>query len=101
MRFFSKIAFITNFCFFVSIIYRIVELKEKAAKIGAAANKVDFNPLVSTVAVLGWVAIFLNIFFVIIFLVQFPTKRYNGIAKFVAYFNLIALPAQVYFYFFT
>lgn len=100
MRFFSKIAFITNLCFFISIIYRIVELKEKAAKI-TAANKVDFNPLVSTVAVLGWVAIFLNIFFVIIFLVQFPTKRYNGIAKFVAYFNLIALPAQVYYYFFT
>ena len=59
------------------------------------------QPIESTISVLGYLAIFVNIIFIVIFLVRYPLKKMNNVGKFVLYFNLLVLPAQLYFHFFS
>lgn len=59
------------------------------------------QPIESTISVLGYLAIFINVVFVVIFLARYPIKKMNGVGKFVLYFNLLVLPAQLYFHFFS
>lgn len=97
MRWFSKVAFIFNVCFFVSMIGRFVTLQQAVPDAGN--NIAKLNPLMSSVVVLGWLAIFVNLVFIIFYLVRYPRKRSNGIPKWIIYFNMISLPAQIIYYF--
>ncbi len=97
MRFFSKLVFILNLCFLITvgiIFYR--------NHFGAKLKEDQFlvsNPIESTISVLGLIAVVVNVFFIVTFLAMYPMKKMNGIGKFVLYFNLIVLPAQIYYYF--
>lgn len=99
MRFFSKVVFLCNLCFLCAIPLRMWE--QAAANKNAVAGSVSFQPIISTVAVLGLIAIFLNIIFVLLFFYRFSFKRMSGVGKFVLIFNLLVLPFQIYYYFFS
>ena len=100
MRFFSRVALICNLCFIVSVIMRLV-------KIGTDAKGKGYNdalkvePIISSIVVLGWIAIFVNIIFVIVFISRYPAKKMNNIPRWIVFFNIILMPMQVYYFFFS
>lgn len=99
MRLFSKIVFICNICFYISLIGRLWMINRPVAE--GSGDVVKLDPFISSVVALGWIAIFLNIAFVLLFLFRFPSKRMDNLGRFIIFFNLIALPAQIFYYFFS
>lgn len=99
MRFFSRLVFILNVCFILSVILRLMEMHAEPKP--GSAGILGFQPLESTIAILGYLAIFINVVFFLIFLVQFPARRMNGLSRLVVFFNLIMFPAQIYYFFFS
>jgi len=97
MRFFSKIVFICNLCFVASVILRFVE-KNNAAK-GRAGQAIPLPFAEGTIAVLGELAIIINIFFCAIALVLLLMKKIKQIPLWIVIFNFIILLAQVYWFF--
>jgi len=114
MRFFSKITFICNCCFVLAVILRRVENYNK--------KKVDFDgaiivqPLQSTIVVLGYGAIFLNLLFLISHLLVKSLNTRQAAEPQQATLNTVvkqAIPAwlirinflffiiQLYYFFFT
>jgi hypothetical protein len=103
MRFLSKLALICNICFIITVIMQIGILMDAGKKTTVNSNGiVHLNPFVSTIVVLGMiVAVFVNLFFIILFVARYPRKKMNDIARWIVYFNMILLPAQIYYLFFT
>ena len=99
MRFFSKLVFICNICFYLSLLGRLWIMSRPVVE--GSTDAVKLNPFISTVVALGWVAIFFNIAFALLFLFRYPSKKMDGLQRFVVFFNLIALPAQIFYYFFS
>ena len=66
MRIFSKIVALCNICFIIAVILRAVELAKRAK--GNHEGAIPFQPLESTVVILGYGAIFINIILVYIVL---------------------------------
>lgn len=98
MKFFAKVTFIFNVCFLISVIFRLVEISRQVK--GNSNGVLGYQPLESTLVVMGYGAIFINIVFVILYMVRYATKRGQGIRRWIAFFNLILLPAQIYYFFF-
>ena len=63
MRFFSKFIFICNCCFVISVIMRYVEIRNSAA--GKDVNVIGFQPLQSSLIVLGYGAVIFNFLFLL------------------------------------
>lgn len=99
MRFFSKFVALLNLCFLITVTmrYYMAQFASKSKSNGVLISQ----PIESTISVLGYLAIFVNIIFLVIFLVFYPSKKMNNIGKPVLYFNLLILPAQLYFHFFS
>jgi hypothetical protein len=99
MRFFARIVFICNLCFIAAAILRLVELDKKSA--GDTSGVLKYQPLESTLAVLGLGAIFVNLIFFIFILMKTISRKPYHIPKWITAFNLFMLALQVYYYFFT
>jgi hypothetical protein len=99
MKFFSKIVFICNLCFVASVILRLVENAKK--KSGSFDGQILLKPLESTLVVLGYGAIFVNLFFLLACLYWVVTKKIEQIPKWIVIVNLIFFPIQVYYFFFS
>ena len=99
MRFFARFTLICNLCFVASIPLRLMEINSKMNN--ATNGSVKLNPAISSIVVLGWIAIFINLFFAILFIARYSSKKMNGIPRWIVYFNLILLPVQIYYYFFS
>ncbi len=100
MRFFSRVALICNLCFIISVIMRLVKIGTNAKGNGYnGALKVE--PIISSIVVLGWIAIFVNIIFAIVFISRYPAKKMNNIPRWIVFFNIILVPMQVYYFFFS
>jgi hypothetical protein len=114
MRFFSKITFVCNCCFVAAVILRWVENanKQKADFSGA----IKLQPLESTLVVLGYGAIFVNLLFLITHLfVKFYTRKpvalqqqsaiavtvKKVIPAWLIWTNFLFFIAQIYYFFFT
>ncbi|WP_462250231.1 hypothetical protein [Ferruginibacter sp.] len=97
MRFFAKIVFICNLCFVASVILRFVE-KKYAAK-GITDHAIPLPFLEGTIAVLGELAMIINIFFCVIALILILMKKIKQIPLWIVIFNFIILLAQVYWFF--
>ncbi len=97
MRFFSKLVFLLNCCFLATVVlrYYMTHFAKDVQENGVLYNQ----PLESTISILGYLAIFINIIFLVSFIVRYPSKKMNSISKFVLYFNALILPAQLYFHF--
>ena len=98
MKFFAKVTFIFNVCFLLNVLLTILPLGKNAN--GNFDGILGYQPLVSTLVILGQTAIFLNLAFIILYLVRYATKKGQGIPRWIAFFNLIILPAQLYYFFF-
>ena len=98
MRFFARLVLICNICFIISVILRFVEIKN-AAK-GNSNLALKFQPLESTFVVLGYGAIFLNLFFFLFYFFWFATKKINFIPRWIVLFNLVIFPIQIYYFFY-
>lgn len=99
MKFFSKIVFICNLCFTASVILRFSEMAKKKKE--NFNGHILLNPLESTLVVLGYGAIFLSVFFAILCLFLFVTKRIHHIPGWMVIANLLFLLVQVYYFFFS
>jgi hypothetical protein len=97
MRFFAKIVFICNLCFIASVILRFVEKSNKAK--GITDNAIPLPFLEGTIAVLGELAMIINIFFCAIALILIVMKKIKQIPLWMVIFNFIILLAQVYWFF--
>lgn len=99
MRFYSKFVALLNLCFLITVAmrYYMAHFASNSRTDGALISQ----PIDGTISILGYLAIFVNIIFIVIFLVQYPAKKMNNVGKIVLYFNLLILPAQLYFHFFT
>lgn len=98
MRFFSKVVFICNLCFIGAVILRYVEIGNK--KNETNANAIPFQPLESTLVVLGYSAIFLNLLFLVIVLMQTIFKKPSTIPIWLLVSNLIVFIAQLIYFLF-
>ena len=98
MRIFSKIVALCNICFIIAVILRAVELAKRAK--GNHEGAIPFQPLESTIVVLGYGAIFINIIFLLFSIYWLIRKQIKLIPRWIVIFNLLVLPAQVYFFFF-
>jgi hypothetical protein len=99
MRFFARVTFICNLCFLAAVVLRFVENHNKTSNDINLALK--FQPLESTIVVLGYGAIIINIFFAFCSLYWFVSKKINFIPRWIVLFNLVLLPLQVYYFFFS
>ena len=97
MRIFSKLVFICNLCFVAAVILRLLEIAEK--------KKADFNgqllpqPIVSTLAVLGYGAIFINLLFLLICGGLLIFKRSKQIPRWIVIVNLVFFVAELVYFF--
>jgi hypothetical protein len=64
MKFFSKFVFICNACFLIAVVLRFVEFGVSSA-ISNNTNAIKFQPLESTIVVLGYGAILVNFIFLL------------------------------------
>lgn len=99
MKFFSRIVFICNCCFIVAVILR---LYENAHKIDGNFNgAIQIQPLESTLVILGYGAIFINLIFNLILLGFIITKAKWNVPKWLVRVNFIMLLLQVYYFLFS
>jgi len=97
MRFFSKLVFICNLCFIVSVIMHFVEAGHNGKAVTDAAVPLQF--VEGTIAVLGLVSLLVNIIFFIAFAGMATVKKAKQIPLWIVIFNFIALLGEVYWYF--
>ncbi len=99
MRFFSKIVFICNCCFIAAVILRFVENANK--KKGNFNGNIILQPLESTLVVLGYGAIFINLVFNLFVLVMLSQKKDLKIPRWLIWTSFIFLIIQIYYFFFS
>jgi len=99
VRFFSKLVLICNICFIASIILRLVEMLKRSR--GDFEAAIQLQPLESTLVVLGYGAIFLNVVFFILSVYFLARGNLKNVTRGVMWFNLILFPVQVWYFFFS
>ncbi len=99
MRTFSRIAFICNICFIISAILRVVELTKRAHGNNNAA--IPLPAVEGTIVILGFIAIFINVVFFLAFLVSKISNKTNSIPKFILWFNILLIPVEIWYSFFS
>lgn len=98
MRFFSKIVFICNFCFIIVVVLHFLKMVKQADKV--FDGSLTFQPLIGTIAILGYVAaIILNLIFLILCIYWIIKKKINIIPRWMVIVSLILFPVQFYFIF--
>ncbi len=99
MRIFSKLVLICNLCFIVAVVLRMIEAGRRAK--GNFDAAIPLQPLEGTLVMLGYGAIFLNIIFLFAMLINSMRGKKQSISKLVILVNLILLPIQVWYFFFS
>jgi hypothetical protein len=100
MRTFSKVVLICNICFIIAAVMRLIEFWFRKNGNNEALIPLPF--LVGTIAILGvLISFFLNIAFAALITIQKSLKKKLTIPLFILYFNLIMLPVQVWYFFFS
>lgn len=96
MRFFSKIIFICNICFIAAVIFRYIEIN--ADKAGKNPNVLGFQPLESTLIILGYGAVIFNLIFLFSYLIAYLFKKGMSVPKWILLFNLILFFVQLIYF---
>lgn len=96
MRFFAKIIFICNICFIASVILRYIEIN--ANKAGRNPNVVGFQPLESTLIILGYGAVIFNFIFLLSYLIAYLFKKGMSVPKWILLFNLVLFFVQIIYF---
>lgn len=96
MRFFSKIIFICNICFIAAVIFRYIEIN--ADKAGKNPNVLGFQPLESTLIILGYGAVIFNFIFLLSYLIAYLFKKGMSVPKWILLFNLVLFIVQLIYF---
>jgi len=99
MRFFTKLVVLCNLCFILSVYLRYVTLARTA--VGNTNGLIGYQPLESSIIVLGYGAIFINALFLLIALVLWMTGKLQSIANWMLAFNFAIFLFQLYYFFFS
>lgn len=97
MRFFSKVIFVCNICFILSIILRYVE-RNSTAK-GGTDQAIPLPFVEGALAVLGQLAIVFNLLFCLTVLILFLFRKTQQIKGWIVIANIVFLIIQVFYYF--
>ena len=96
MRFFSKIIFICNICFIAAVIFRYIEIN--ADKAGKNPNVLGFQPVESTLIILGYGAVIFNFIFLLSYLIAYLFKKGMSVPKWMLLFNLVLFFIQIIYF---
>jgi len=99
MKFFARVVMICNICFIISVIMRLVEIKQNQD--GKFNDVVLLKPVQSTIVVLGYGAIVVNLLFCILFLISAVIPKWNYKPNWITWTNLLFLGLQIYYFFFS
>ena len=85
--FFSRVALLCNICFIIAEIIRYSDV-------------LQLNPVYSTVVVLGYTSMILNVLLAIAMLIMFATRRQslNSIPRWLLIINFLFLIAQIFIF---
>ena len=97
MRFFSKIAFISNCCFIAFVILGYVEFNQKKA--GIQDNIIPLPVVTGLLVVLGIMAVFVNIIFAATVLYYLVKKKQYLAPAWIVAANCILLLVQLFYFF--
>ena len=98
MKIFSKIAFVCNVSFIISIILGYIELGNKKNKVTGSVMPLPF--LTGTFVILGQLAILINFLFCITVLVLILSRKMKQIPQWIVIANFIFLLMQIYYFLF-
>ena len=99
MKFFSRVVFICNCCFIIAVVLRLVENAHK--KNGNFNGAIQINPIESTLVVLGYGAIYINLIFNFFLWGLFMSKKKPSVTRWLIWTNFLFLILQVYYFFFS
>ncbi len=99
MRFFTKLVVICNFCFVLSVYLRYVTLARTA--VGNTNGLIGYQPLESSIIVLGYGAVFLNALFLLITFFLWMTGKLQSMVSWLLAFNFAIFLFQLYYFFFS
>ncbi|CAN5820367.1 hypothetical protein BH11BAC4_BH11BAC4_25200 [soil metagenome] len=97
MRFYARLVLICNVCFVLAAMMWSIETYRRAQ--GNTNGLIEFQPLVGTLVILGYSAIFLNLVFIFLSIYWWFTKKIKLIPRWVVWFNLLMFPLQLYYHF--
>jgi len=97
MKVFNKLVFLCNICCIIAAIMRLVEISSKAHGNGGISA---LPPVQGIVVVLGYGAIFINLIFVLTFIIL-SMKGKTILPKWITYFNIVMFPLQIWYFFFS
>ena len=95
MRFFSRVVFICNCCFLLAVSIRYLSFSMKNQ---TSSEALGFNSLTSTVIILGYGAILLNLLFLSSGLIHQIAKKNIDSEKWLILSSLIFFLLQLYYF---
>ena len=98
MKFFSKITVICNLCFLAAVVCWFIDVKQKQH--GVSDRVIPLPWLESTLVILGYGAIIINAFFLLVCFIFTAFKMELQVPKWIIIFNLVLFGCQVFFHFF-
>jgi hypothetical protein len=98
MRLFSKIAFLFNVSFLVTVVFWYIE-KHSQHEGGTAMQIMPLSWYKSTLVTLGYTAIIVNALFLLLAFIFYSFKANIKIPRWIIIFNIIVFCGQVYFHF--
>lgn len=99
MRFFAKLVMICNGCFLATIVLSMMEQAQK--KQGHFDGLIQLKPLQSTLVVLGYSAILINLLYLLLVLAGTLFGKSSWREGWLPKLNLLFFLGQVYYFFFT
>jgi len=97
MRLLSKITFICNCCFIVAVLLLYIGSNDIVK--GTNREALILDPLQSTIAVLGYGAIVLNIAFALALIYLWIRRQPRELSLWLILVNLLFIPVQVIYFF--
>lgn len=95
MRVLSKIAFLCNICFLISVIFRFIELGKKSA--GDHSHVIPLPYVEGILILLGYGAVFLNFIFMILLSIR-TIMRKPVLPRWLTLANVFFFIIQLYYY---
>jgi hypothetical protein len=98
MRFFAKLAVLCNLCFIAAVVFWYIEMHKRSE--GGSVRVIQLPWLESTLVILGYGAIIVNLLFFLVWFIFTALKVESKIPKWMLIFNVLLFGCQVYFHFF-
>jgi hypothetical protein len=98
MKLFSKFIFICNLCFLATAILRYIEIGND--HLSKNIDAISFQPLKSSLIVLGYSALLFNLIFFLLFILLKSLKKSPSIHSWLIIFNAVMLFVELIYFLF-